>query len=137
MRYRWRWLLYNLLALLPLAGFGVVTARGVPLVLFACGLFLDAFRLSSALADLTTSATAQVGAPRASARSCAISPHPRLHFVQPTTSPATVLPCSLHQVLIRFTTLGIMGVLVVGAAIYYQKEYIGKGRTFSLEMELM
>jgi hypothetical protein len=30
-----------------------------------------------------------------------------------------------------------MGVLVVGAAIYYQKEYIEKGRTFSLEMELM
>ena len=80
----WRWLVYNAACVLPLGGLGVVVARGVPLVLFAAGVFIDTWRLSSALADLAADGTAQV--------------------------------------LIRFVTLGVMGVAVVGGGVVYSRQ---------------
>lgn len=80
----WRWLVYNVACVLPLGALGVVVARGVPLVLFAAGVFIDTWRLSSALADLAADGTAQV--------------------------------------LIRFVTLGVTGVAVVGGGVLYSRE---------------
>ena len=56
----WQWLLYNLLCIIPLLAYAIASSRAMPLVLGAAGLFLDAFRLSSLLADLTSDTTAQV-----------------------------------------------------------------------------
>ena len=56
----WQWLLYNLLCVIPLLAYAIASSRAMPLVLGAAGLFLDAFRLSSLLADLTSDTTAQV-----------------------------------------------------------------------------